>query len=182
MRPSRAVLYLALALAANAATAQDFAAAVAARAGDMEKLNFVDPLPAPDTVFIGADGSDMTLAAYHGQWVVLNFWATWCAPCREEMPTLSALQTALGAEGLEVVTIATGRNDPMAMQDFMAEIGVTNLPLHTDPRQALARAMGVMGLPVTLILDPQGNEVGRLLGDADWSSDSALAVLHALIH
>jgi len=123
----------------------------------------------------------MTLDAYAGQWVVLNFWATWCAPCRIEMPTLSALQTALGGDDFAVVTIATGRNDPAAMERFFAEIAVTNLPLFTDARSALARDFGVMGLPVTVILDPAGNEIARLMGDAHWDSDSAMAIIRALI-
>jgi thiol-disulfide isomerase/thioredoxin len=112
---------------------------------------------------------------------VLNFWATWCAPCRKEMPQLSELQAELGGDAFEVVTIATGRNPPQAMQRFFEEIGVDNLPLHMDPKQALAREMAVMGLPITVILNPEGQEIARMRGDADWSSDSAKAIVSALI-
>jgi thiol-disulfide isomerase/thioredoxin len=174
----RPALYLALTLTANAARAE---VAPDLLTGDMAKLTFVDPIAAPDIAFLDETGAETTLAAFQGQWVVLNFWATWCAPCREEMPTLSALQTALNSDTFEVVTIATGRNDPMEMADFMGQIGVDNLALHTDPRQALARAMGVLGLPVTIILNPDGTEVARLIGDADWNSAETHAVLSALM-
>ena len=123
----------------------------------------------------------MTLADYEGQIVVLNFWATWCAPCRKEMPHLSALQDEMGGDDLQVVTVATGRNARPAMERFLAEIEVDNLPLHTDERQSLARSMGVLGLPATIILDREGRELGRMQGDADWSSQSAVAILTEII-
>lgn len=94
---------------------------------------------------------------------------------------LSALQEDLGGETFEVVTIATSRNPPAKMKAFFDDIGVDNLPLHRDPRSMLARQMGVLGLPVTVILNPEGQEVARLTGDADWASDEARAVLTALI-
>jgi thiol-disulfide isomerase/thioredoxin len=175
------LLYTALATVANAAVA-DVSTAEALRTGDMRKLIFHSaPIASSDQVFKSEDGEEMTLADYEGKFIVLNFWATWCAPCRKEMPHLSALQNELGGDEMEVVTIATGRNPLPGMQRFFAEIGVENLPLHTDARQSLSRSLGVLGLPATLILDPQGNEIARMQGDADWSSDSALAVMRALL-
>ena len=174
-----ALLYTAIAAVANAGHADDIAAL---RDGDMRKLTVHSaPVDGSTVAFMGEDGSDLTLDHYAGQIVVLNFWATWCAPCRKEMPHLSALQAEMGGDDLQVVTIATGRNPLPGMQRFFAEIGVDNLPLHTDARQALARSMGVLGLPVTIILDRDGQEVARLQGDADWSSDSAKAILRALM-
>ncbi len=176
-----AAYYTALSLLANTAMA-DTAALEALRDGDMRKLNFhSQPVAASMTQFEDRAGAEVTLAAYEGQYVVLNFWATWCAPCRVEMPTLSALQDAMGGDAFQVVTVATGRNDPMAMDMFFEEIGVDNLPLYRDPQQALAHDMGVMGLPITVILDPAGMEIARLQGDADWNSDSARAIIAALI-
>lgn len=172
------VLYTAATLLANAAAA-DIAVL---REGDMRKLNFhTEPVPAVSTPFESEDGQEMRLSDFSGKYVVLNFWATWCAPCRKEMPTLSALQVAMGSEDFEVVTIATGRNDPVGMAQFFSEIGVDNLPLHRDPQQRLAREMGVLGLPITVILNPEGMEIARLQGDADWASDSAKAIIAVLV-
>ena len=173
-----ALLYTALACSANAA---DWSAVEALREGDMKKLTFsAEPAPAPDTPFEAFDGSPVSLADYRGDWVVLNFWATWCAPCRHEMPMLSNLARTFEGQGVQVVTVATGRNAPQAMTRFFEEIGVDNLPLHRDPSQRLAREMAVLGLPITVILDPDGREVARLRGDAQWDSDSAVAILQAL--
>lgn len=175
------VLYTALMLGANAAHA-DMSAIADLRDGSMKKLTFHENAkPVSDVPFITADGGEGSLADYKGKIALVNFWATWCAPCRKEMPMLSELQTELGGADFEVVTIATGRNAPPAMKAFFADIGVDNLPLHRDPRQQLARQMAVLGLPITLILDRDGQEIARLLGDADWASNSAKAILSALI-
>ncbi len=172
-----ALLYLSLVTGANA----DVAELEALRTGDMRKLQFhSEPIAGSDRTFLAEDGQEMTLAAYDGKHIVLNFWATWCAPCREEMPLLSDLATRFDPADVEVVTVATGRNPRPAMERFFSEIDVTNLPLHTDERQALARSLGVLGLPVTLILDPNGREIARLQGEATWNSDSAIAILEAL--
>jgi thiol-disulfide isomerase/thioredoxin len=177
-----ALLYLSLALGANAAIAgMDEAAAL--RQGSMKKLTFhSEPREVSGAKFVLADDAGTgRLSDYKGKYVVLNFWATWCAPCRKEMPTLSALQSAYGGDRFQVVTIATGRNRPKAIVKFFAEAGVDNLPRHRDPKQALAREMAVFGLPTTLILDPEGREIARMVGDAEWDSDSAMAIIAALI-
>lgn len=158
----------------------DFAQVQEMRAGDMLKLQLgVDR--GSNVIFTHENGSNMALDHYEGQFVVLNFWATWCAPCRKEMPQLSDLQDEFGGDDFQVVTVATGSNQRPAMERFLADIGVDNLPLHTDNNSALARDMGVLGLPVTIILNPEGFEIARLIGDADWASDNAKAVLAALM-
>ena len=175
------VLYLALGLSANIAAA-DMADIEALRTGDMKKLVLhSEAKPVSDQPFTTEAGGEGHLADYQGKFVLLNFWATWCAPCRKEMPMLSDLQTDLGGDSFEVVTLATGRNAPPAMKKFFEEIGVENLPLHRDPKAVIGREMGVFGLPITVILNPEGQEIGRLQGDADWASDSAKAILQALI-
>lgn len=158
----------------------DFTSIEDMRTGDMLKLQ-LGADRGSGVVFTHEDGSDMTLAAFDGQFVVLNFWATWCAPCRKEMPHLSQLQDEMGGADFEVVTVATGSNQRPAMERFLEEIGVDNLPLHTDNNSALARDMGVSGLPVTIILNPDGYEIARLIGDADWASDNAKEILAALM-
>jgi thiol-disulfide isomerase/thioredoxin len=177
-----AVLYLLLAMGANAAAAADIAALEALREGGMRKLVFeAEPAPVADVAFEDAEGRRVSLADWRGKWLVVNFWATWCAPCREEMPSLDALQREMGGESFAVVPIATGHNPLPGIAKFFAETGVTALPVYCDPRQALAREAGVLALPVTLIVDPEGREVARLLGGADWSGESARAILAALM-
>lgn len=176
LRKSLAVLYTALALGANPVLAQTDPAAL--REGDMKKLAIhAEAVPLPEVALVDAEDGPRSLTEYHGQWVVLNFWATWCAPCREEMPSLQRLQAALPE--IAVVPVATGRNAVPGIRKFFEEAGITGLPILRDPASQLARAAGVMGLPVTLILNPKGEEVARLIGDAEWDSDSAIAILSA---
>jgi len=180
MRLLLAVLYTALALGANAAQA-DIAEAESLRTGTMKKLLFSDAKPVSSETFTDPDGATVTLADFNGKYALVNFWATWCAPCRKEMPQLSELQDEFGGDSFQVVTIATGRNPVPAIDRFFDEIGVSNLPRYLDPKSALARDMGVLGLPITLVLDPEGREIARMRGDAEWNSDSAKAVIAALL-
>lgn len=176
-----AMMYTALLMGANLAQA-DMGEISAMRDGDMKKLNFHSQVKAVSTqAYLKDDGTDGFLSDHKGKVVLLNFWATWCAPCRKEMPMLSELQSDLGGDDFEVITLATGRNAPPAMKKFFKDIAVDNLPLHRDPKQKIARDMGVLGLPITVILDKEGNEIARLRGDADWSSDNAKAILSAVI-
>jgi thiol-disulfide isomerase/thioredoxin len=174
------VLYTALILGANTAHA-DRAAAEAVIAGDMRKLVFLDtPKPLPEAALVDLTDAPRGLEEWRGRWVVVNFWATWCAPCRKEMPALDRLSGMLGPEGAAVVTVATGRNAVPAIERFFEEIGVANLPALRDPKSGLARSMGIFGLPVTVIVNPEGEEVARLIGDAHWDAPEAVAVLKAL--
>ncbi len=175
-------IYTALLAGANAALAggPDI---LPLRAGDMKKLIVHDtPVATSDARFdLADDAGKATLADWQGKYVLVNFWATWCAPCRKEMPQLNALQKEFGGDHFEVLTIATGRNSPQGIQKFFAEAGVDSLPRHQDPKQALAAQMGIFGLPITVLLDPQGREIARLRGDAKWDSDSAKAIVKALV-
>jgi thiol-disulfide isomerase/thioredoxin len=170
------VLYTALVLGANPVAAD----VAALRDGDMKKLALHEaPVPVPDAVLLDAEDGEHALADYKGRWVVLNFWATWCAPCRREMPSLERLQLAMPE--IAVVPVATGRNAVEGIRRFFEEAGVKTLPILRDPQSTLAREMSVLGLPVTVILNPEGQEVARLIGDAEWDSASAKAVIGALI-
>lgn len=176
-----AVIYMAFSLSAIPAYAGPVEDAAALREGDMRKLIFHEtPQAVTTAAFDHADGSKATLENLQGKWILLNFWATWCAPCRHEMPMLSELQEEFGGDAFDVVTIATGRNPPAAIGKFFDEVGISNLPHHRDPKQALAAQMGIFGLPITVLISPEGEEVARLRGDADWSSDSAKAIIAAL--
>lgn len=177
-----AALYMALSLGAIPAHA-DTSAAAALRDGDMRKLIFHGTPEAVSKVAfdLADDAGQITLEEFHGKYILVNFWATWCAPCRHEMPMLSELQTEFGGDDFEVVTIATGRNSPAGIVKFFKDTGIDNLPRYQDPKQKLAAQMGVFGLPITVLIDREGREIARLRGDADWSSDSAKAIIAELI-
>lgn len=176
-----ALLYTALVLGANAACAGAVDWQAAREAGLVKLVPSEEPVPVSEAEFTDPEGGAHSLADYRGKVVLLNFWATWCAPCREEMPSLDALQAEMGGEDFQVVAVATGRNDPANIDRFYAETGLRNLPVLLDPRQQLARGMGVLGLPVTVLIDRDGNEVARLLGEADWSSGPAQEVIRQLL-
>ena len=172
--------YTCMALGASAADADPAIAAL--REGDMKKLVLhAEPRPVPAEAFTAPDGGPGPLAEYRGSIIVLNFWATWCAPCRKEMPTLSRLQEALGGADLQVVALSLNPRRPEAERAFLEQIGVANLPAPRDEGLRISRAMGVRGLPVTVIIDRGAMEIARLVGEADWSSQSAQAILRALI-
>ena len=176
-RPVYLALFLgAIALpgAAEQASPVDVAAA---KAAGLVRLADTFPAEVPDVAFGDLDGAEHRLSDWQGQALLVNFWATWCAPCREEMPSLDALQQAEGGEDFQVLTVAAGRNPPEAMRKFFAEEGIESLPLLTDARMELARNMGVVGLPVTVLIDRQGREVARLNGEADWASEAARALI-----
>jgi thiol-disulfide isomerase/thioredoxin len=176
MRLLSAMLYTALLVSANPGVA-DQAAAAAARAGDMRRLIFNEtPQPVPEVALLGMDEAPRSLAEYKGGWVVVNFFATWCAPCRQEMPALDRL----AGSGVTVVAVASGRNPVPAIERFWADNGITHLPTLRDPGSDLSRGMAILGLPVTVILNPEGQEVARLIGDAAWDAPEAKAVLDAL--
>jgi thiol-disulfide isomerase/thioredoxin len=182
MLPRRiiALLYIALGFCANAAFAQDLSRLP--RDADMRGLVIAsEPVPVSDLPFVDEDEVEGRLSEYRGKYVVLNFWATWCAPCREEMPSLEALQRQFGSDQFEVVTLATGRNSPQAIRRFFEEIGVEHLPMYRDINQQIARQMSVMGLPITLVIDPEGREIARLMGDTHWDSPEAFAFFEALL-
>ena len=145
----------------------------------MKTLMLLDaPVAVTGAVVLDAEDGEHSLADYRGKWVVLDFWATWCAPCRHEMPSLDRLQAAMPE--IAVIPVATGRNAVEGIRRFFTEAEIKGLPILRDPTSELARGMGVMGLPVTVIVNPEGQEVARLIGDAEWDSDSAKAVLAAL--
>ncbi len=179
-----ALLYAAVTAVANPVFADgaDRATLEALRTGDMKKLAVhSEPKPGSLQGFFRADGTPVTLAEFQGKTLLVNFWATWCAPCRAEMPSLNALQQQLGGEDFAVVTIATGRNPLPAINKFFTETEITDLPILLDPKRLLSRDMSVFGLPASIILNADGEEVARLTGDADWAGEDAAVFLRAVM-
>lgn len=153
----------------------------AAREAGMPKLaDSAFPQAAAQATFLDADGKERTLDDWKGKVLLVNFWATWCFPCREEMPSLDKLQAEMGGDDFEVLTIASGRNPMDAIEKFFDETDIHNLPILRDEKQHLAREMGVAALPISVLIDREGFEVARVIGDADWSSDTAKSVINQL--
>ena len=149
-------------------------------AGGESDLGFVlhdKPIPVADLRFQTADGAPLSLADFQGKLVLLNVWATWCAPCRKEMPTLDGLQARLGSETFEVVALSIDRGGLSPVQKFYSEIGVRNLEIYLDPSGGAMRTLGLFGLPTTLLIDPQGQEIGRLVGPAEWDSPEIMELI-----
>ena len=140
-----------------------------------------EPKPVPALSFLDGAGKEVSLADFAGEVVVLNLWATWCAPCRDEMPSLDRLQARFGGNGLEVVALSLDRGDVAKVRDFYEELGISSLAIYHDPNSRAGRELGAPGLPTTIVIDRSGREVGRLLGPAEWDSDEAIAVIEQLV-
>ena len=137
------------------------------------------PRPLPELRFLDGVGKETTLAAFRGKAVLLNLWATWCVPCREEMPTLDRLQAELGGPGFEVVALSIDRAGLDVVRRFYAEIGVRHLAMYIDGSGEAARELNVLGLPTTLLVDREGREFKRLIGPAEWDAPEMVAFIRA---
>lgn len=135
----------------------------------------------PPVSFSNAKGETLDLAKWQGRVVVLNLWATWCAPCRKEMPDLAKLQTSLGGPDFEVVALSLDRKGLAASQAFLAEINATSLAAYVEPEGKTLAALQALGLPATLLIDRKGKEAARILGPAEWASPEAQAMVKALL-
>lgn len=152
--------------------------------GDMAAFNIpAVPRPAPDLAFEGPDGQPTRLSAMRGKALLVNLWATWCPPCRKEMPSLDALQRDMGGPGFSVVAISLDTRALEKRQQFLDQIGARNITLHGDPKglilPQMKAASGVLGLPTTLLVDSAGCQLGVLQGEAKWDSDDAKALIKA---
>ncbi|MCF6113015.1 TlpA family protein disulfide reductase [Mesorhizobium muleiense] len=139
------------------------------------------PVPVPEISFEDANGQPKTLADFGSKVVLLNIWATWCAPCRKEMPTLDRLQAKLGGPDFEVVALSIDRAGPDKVKKFFAEIGIEHLALNIDTSGKAMFTLGALGLPMTLLIDREGKEIGRLIGPAEWGSPEMLDFIRSYI-
>jgi thiol-disulfide isomerase/thioredoxin len=150
--------------------------------GEMARFVFKKtPEPLPEITFVDGSGKERTLQDWRGKVVLLNIWATWCLPCRKEMPALDRLQGELGSDKFEVVAISADRAGAEASKKFLDQIKVNRLGLYADPNVRVPSTLKVVGMPATLLLDAEGREVGRLLGPAEWDSEEAKALIRAVI-
>lgn len=128
-----------------------------------------------DFSFKDGDGNSVSLATFRGKVMLLNVWATWCPPCREEMPTLDRLQARIGGKDFTVLPLSIDATDITAVTEFYARTGIKHLGAYIDAPGVSMDALRIFGLPATLLIDRQGREVGRMLGPAKWDSPEFLA-------
>ena len=139
------------------------------------------PRTLPGIAFEDSDERTLTLEAFRGKVVVLNVWATWCPPCREEMPTLDNLQAKLGGDDLEVLALSIDQAGPKVVREFFDEIGIKHLRLYIDPTAQALDVLDIAGIPATLLIDREGRERGRLIGATEWDSPKMLQFLRQVI-
>ena len=144
------------------------------------------PLRIPDLAFEDADGGQKKLSDFRGKTVLVNLWATWCVPCRKEMPALDALQAKLAGPSFEVVAINIDTRDPDKPRNFLKEANLTRLGYFSDQKaksfqdlKAIGRALG---MPTSVLVDPQGCEIATIAGPAEWASEDALKLIRAAIN
>ena len=140
-----------------------------------------EPLEIADFNFESDGGAVKSLKDWRGKVVLLNLWATWCGPCRDEMPALDRLQAELGGEDFEVVAVNIDKGGPDKAVAFLKEIGVAKLALYLDPSSKIFNAIRAVGMPTTLLIDRNGKEIGRLIGPADWAAPEAKRLMEAAI-
>jgi thiol-disulfide isomerase/thioredoxin len=149
--------------------------------GTMSKFRFMSaPVPLADIAIGTSDGGSRPLSSWRGKVLLLHFWASWCAPCREEIPRLARLTKRLGDARFEVFAVSLDKSDG-DVGSFLASLGVTGLPLGRDPLSTSAEALGAARLPISILIDGAGREIGRLEGSADWLSDDALLLLMSVL-
>ncbi|HEY0302291.1 MAG TPA: redoxin family protein [Rhizomicrobium sp.] len=143
------------------------------------------PLRIPNLAFQDAAGKPLTLENWRGRTVLLNLWATWCVPCRKEMPALEALEKKLGGPNFEVVTVNIDTRDPDKPKAWLREVGISKLSYYADPNaktfQDLKSVGRAFGMPTTVLIDPQGCEIGTIAGPAEWASDDAVKLIEAAL-
>lgn len=137
--------------------------------------------PARATPFFAEDGSERAFRDFSGRALVVNFWATWCAPCVEEMPALDRLHGTLQGDGIDVLAISADAGGGPVVRKFYEKNDIRRLPVLIDRKAALIRDLGLPGLPVTLLIAADGREVGRVVGVAAWDKPEVIAFLRACL-
>jgi thiol-disulfide isomerase/thioredoxin len=156
-------------------------AATTAGAKPLELSVFDQPREVPEIHFIDAEERALTLADFRGKVVLLNIWATWCVPCRKEMPALDRLQAQLGGGDFIVLPLSIDRAGLPAVKRFYEELGLQKLGIYVDSSGAASRALGAPGVPTTLLIDQNGREVARKMGAAEWDGPDMVALIRRQI-
>jgi len=143
------------------------------------------PIRLPDLTFRDGSGAERKLSDWQGRTVLFNLWATWCVPCRKEMPALDALQAKMGGPSFAVVAVNIDTRDPAKPRAWLKEVGINRLGYFADPSakvfQDLKEAGKAFGMPTTILIDSNGCEIATLSGPAEWAGEDALKVIAAAL-
>jgi thiol-disulfide isomerase/thioredoxin len=135
----------------------------------------------PDVTFLDGNGKERQLKEWRGKVVLLNLWATWCIPCRKEMPGLDRLQTELGSDQFEVVAVSADKTGVEGARKFLGQVKSERLAVYADPGIRITSTLKAVGMPATILIDRDGREIGRLVGPAEWDSKDAKALIAAAL-
>ncbi len=149
--------------------------------GDLRKFIFSDGAKArPNPLVLDMDENVVEIDS-NDDILVINFWATWCAPCKKEMPSLNNLAENMKYDDVRIITVASGRNSKEAIESFFSDYSLVNLNKFRDPKGKIAMSYGVTALPTTVVIDPSGKEIGRIIGDIDWNTENIRAFFRHLL-
>ena len=149
--------------------------------GELRKFIFSESMEVlPNPLILDANGN-MVEISYKEDILIINFWATWCAPCKKEMPSLNSLAQKMKNEDIRIITIASGRNSKEAIDAFFDDNNLINLKKYRDPRGRIAVKYGVTALPTTVVINSKGIEIGRIIGDIDWDTTDVRSFFRKLL-
>lgn len=148
-------------------------------ASDASKFSFDRPRPVPPLQFVDGSGRSLSLEDFRGRPILLNIWATWCVPCRKEMPALDRLQASFAKSELLVLPLSIDRQGATVVKPFYRELGLKALGIYIDQSGEASSELGAIGVPTTLLIDREGREIGRKVGPAEWDSAAIIALLRA---
>lgn len=151
-------------------------------ANPLELAVFDRPRAVPEIHFSDEQGNDLILADFRGRVVLLNIWATWCVPCRKEMPALDRLQAKLGGKDFIVIPLSIDRQGVSPVRRFYQELGLENVGIYVDPLGKESRGLAIPGVPTTLLIDRQGREVARKMGAAEWDGPEMVSLVERVMH
>ncbi len=149
--------------------------------GDLRKFIFSESMEVlPSPLVLDTNGNIVEIG-YKEDILIINFWATWCAPCKKEMPSLNSLAQNMKYEDIRIITIASGRNSKEAIDAFFDDNNLINLKKYRDPRGRIAVKYGVTALPTTIVINSKGIEIGRIIGDIDWDTKDVRSFFRKLL-
>ena len=149
--------------------------------GELRKFIFSEKTEVLPKPLILDANENMVEIGYDEDILIINFWATWCAPCKKEMPSLNSLAQNMKYEDIQIITIASGRNSKEAIDGFFDDNNLVNLKKYRDPRGRIAVKYGVTALPTTVVINPKGLEIGRIIGDIDWDTANVRSFFKKLL-